>query len=237
MVHRENTVLPRGGTDVLGWVARVGAVTGQALAEVQGSTLASARAQLAAGERRGLLFGQRPLATQPRLYTVTRAGLRRCGEHGLEPCRVNISGAMHLITCARVAARLQRRYPGTRVTGERELRRDEREQGRPLASARLRTGPDGRPLLHRPDLILRPIPSEGTVGAKSDDLPVAVEVELTVKAPRRLEEIVVAWARCRLVAGVIYVVAPEVEHALTRALDRARAGAEIAVVPLAALDR
>ena len=82
--------------------------------------------------------------------------------------------------------------------GERELRREERERGAPLASAQLGSGPDGGPLLHRPDLVLWP-------NTSADPLPVAVEVELTVKAPRRLLEICRAWARCRAVAGVLYL--------------------------------
>lgn len=236
MVH-ESSILSREGTDILRWAARVGAVTAEALAEVQGSPLASARAQLAVAERRGLLVGQRPLAAYPRLYTLTRAGLRHCGERGLEPCRVSVSRALHLVTCAMVAARLERRYPCTRVMGEYELRRDERAQGRALASARLRIAPGGHPLLHRPDLVLWPTASKGSSATGVDGLPVAVEVELTVKAPRRLREIVAAWARCRLVSGVIYVATPEVEHALARALDRAQASAQVTVVPLAALGR
>ena len=46
--------------------------------------------------------------------------------------------------------------------------------GHPIASATLGTLPDGRPRLRRPDLVL--IPRSG------DGLPVAIEVELTVKA-------------------------------------------------------
>jgi hypothetical protein len=137
---------------------------------------------------------------------------------------------MHLIVCARVAAAMERCYPDHRVLGERELRRDERERGVLLASARLGAGPDGAQLLHRPDLVLWPTGADG-------GLPVAVEVELTIKSPRRLADICRAWARCRCVAGVLYLAAPRVEHALERALERADAGERIVVVPLDALPR
>jgi hypothetical protein len=135
---------------------------------------------------------------------------------------------MHLIMCARAAAALERGYPDHRVLGERELRRDEHQRGAPLASARVGKKPDGGPLLHRPDLVLWPTAAE-------PGLPVAVEVELTIKAPRRLAEICRAWERCRCVAGVLYLATPEVERALERALEEAQAGERIVVVPLTAL--
>jgi hypothetical protein len=211
----------------LQWVARIGAVTDQALAAHTGTSVASARARLLAAGRAGLIARHRPLAGQPSLYTVTRAGMRASGLRGLDPCRVSSANALHSIECARVAAALERCYADHRVLGERELRRDERECGRTLASAHLGEGLGG-PLLHRPDLVLWPAGSEG-------EPPVAVEVELTIKAPRRLLEICRAWARCRCVAGVLYLAPPEVEQALVRARERARAEERIAVVPLDAL--
>jgi hypothetical protein len=215
---------------ILQWTARIGAVTAEALADRQGTTVASARARLVAGERARLVSRRRPLVGQPALYTVTRAGLSVSGLRGLDPCRVNASNAQHLIVCAAVAAALERCYPDHRVLGEREVRRDERECGAQLASAHLGIGPDGGPLLHRPDLVLLPYGSD-------EELPVAVEVELTIKAPRRLADICRAWARCRCVAGVLYLSPPEVEHALARAIDKANASERIVVVPLDALPR
>ena len=71
--------------------------------------------------------------------------------------------------------------------------------------------------------------------ARRSELPVAVEVELTVKAPRRLLEICLGWARCRCVAGTLYLAAPEVQRPLARAIERAQAGERIVVVTLDAL--
>ena len=213
---------------ILRWVARLGAVTAEALADRQGATVASARGQLLTGERARQLLRWSALVGQPALYTVTRAGMRVCALTGLDPCRVSASNAAHLIACARAAAALERCYPDHRVLGERELRRDEHQRGAALASARLDPRLDAAAALHRPDLVLWP--AGGAAG-----LPVAVEVELTVKAPRRLSAICRAWARCQLVAGVIYLAAPEVERALERALSEVGAGEEIVVVPLAAL--
>jgi hypothetical protein len=131
------------------------------------------------------------------------------------------------MACATVAAALERSYPDHRVTGERELRRDERDSGRPIASATLGPGGGRERRLHRPDLVLWP--------NVSDHGPVAVEVELTVKAPRRLVEICRAWARCRAVAGVLYLAPPPVERALVRAIAEAHGGERIAVLRLDAL--
>jgi hypothetical protein len=215
---------------LLRWTVRLGAVTPEAAAAYGGWTLASARARLIAAERAGLLCSRRLLADRPTLYTAARAGLRASGLHGLEPCRISVANAPHAIECARVAAALEHAYPDHMVMGERELRRDERESGTPLASASLGPGPGGVALLHRPDIVLWP---QGP--STSERLPVAVEVELTIKAPRRLLEICRAWARCRCVAGTLYLVAPDVQRPLLRAIERSQASGRIAVVPLEAL--
>jgi hypothetical protein len=210
---------------MLRWTARLGAITAEALALHERRTLASARARLAAGERAGLLSCKRVLAGAPALYTVTSAGMRASGLSGLEPCRVSAANAPHTIACAGAAAALECAYPDHRLMGERELRREEREAGGQVASACLGSGPDGGPLLHRPDLVLWP-------DGPQERLPVAVEVELTVKAPQRLAEICRAWARCHCVAGTLYLVATAVQRPLARAIDRAQADERIVVVAL-----
>jgi hypothetical protein len=221
---------------IMQWTARMGAITDEALADRLDVTVNSARGQLHVLQKAGWLSRKRLLAEQPVLYTATRAGLRVAALQGLDPCRVSASNANHLIVCAWVAAALERSYPDHLVLGERELRRDERERGVALASARLGVAPNGGPLLHRPDLVLWPDVSEDC-GDGEDGLPVAVEVELTVKAPRRLAEICRAWARCRCVAGVLYLAPPEVGRALDRAIDQAQAGDRIAVLGLDAVPR
>jgi hypothetical protein len=213
--------------DVVCWTASLGAVTAEALALRLGVTTRSAQARLGAACRRGLLTSERPLASAPALYNVTRAGLRTSGIRGIRPCRIADGSARHLIMCAEVAATLERCYPDQRLVGERELRRDERERGQPLASALLGwVGPEAS-RKHCPDLVLWP--------ADTDGAPVAVEVELTVKSPRRLVEICRAWARCRTVAGVLYIAPENVQRALSRAIAEARASEQIVVVPLSSL--
>jgi hypothetical protein len=222
------------------WAAGLGAVTAEALAEHLGLSVASARARLGAAERERLLERCSPLTGRPALYTVTRAGLRKADVRDIEPCKVSPSNALHLIECARAAAALERCYPDHRVQGERELRIEERERGCALASAELHgggrlpasavhgNGALGEAVHHRPDLVLWPVDPNG-------GLPVAVEVELTVKAPERLAAICRAWARARCIAGVLYLAPPEVERAVRRAIDRAQARERVVVVPLETL--
>jgi hypothetical protein len=212
---------------LLRWVADLGAVTADALALLQVASTRCARARLAAADRAGLVTRSRPLAGGPAIYTLARAGLRRCSLPATETVRVSPANAAHLTVCARVAAALASAYPDHAVLAERALRRCERQAGAILASALLGRGPDGEPLLHRPDLVLWPL--DGASG------PVAVEVELTVKAPRRLAQICRAWARCREVAGVLYLAAPPVERALARAIEEACAAETVVALPLGAL--
>jgi hypothetical protein len=231
-----NTSSPLARIALVRWAAGLGAVTAEAVAVHLDISTASARGRLLAGERERLLERCVPLTGRPALYAVTRAGLRAAGMHGPDPCRVSASNALHLIECARVAAALGRCYPDHRVQGERELRGEERELHRVLASAELggsqhpRVGQHlrfGQPR-HRPDLVLWPHDPAG-------GLPVAVEVELTVKAPERLAAICRAWARARCVAGVLYLAAPRTERAVQRAIEKAHAHERVVVVPLDAL--
>jgi hypothetical protein len=213
---------------IVRWAGQLGAVTAEALAQHDGRTIASARSHLCAAEHAGLLTRRRVVADAPALYAVTRAGLRETALRGLDPCRVSVANAPHMIACAEVAAALERAYPDHEVMGERELRREERQADAPLASARLGDTPAGAPLLHRPDLVLWPHDPQ-------ESLPVAIEVELTIKAPQRLLEICTAWARCRCVAGTLYLAAAEVQRPLSRAIAGAHAEEHVIAVGLETL--
>jgi hypothetical protein len=221
-------------TKLLSWVDDVGAVTAPALATLLGSSEASARARLQAAQRAGLLTSVRPLSDGPALHTLTRAGSRALGSGAVGArdaalLSVTAANACHTATCALVAAVLQLAYPQHRVTGERQLRRAEREHGRRLATAVLGSA-GASDKEHRPDLVMWPQQERGNTRR-----PIAVEVELTVKAPRRLTAICRAWARCRHVDGVLYVYASPVGPPLERALANARAAETIRAVSLPAL--
>jgi hypothetical protein len=219
---------PNQRIELLRWTARIGVVTCASLALRRRVSVASAQAMLSAAARAKQLARHRPLADRPALYTITRLGLRAAALDGVEPCRVSAASAQHMIACAHVAAALECRYPGQLVIGERELRKREREAGAALASVVLRRVGEYGPLMHRPDLVL--LPRSGPPRR-----PVAVEVELTIKAPRRLAEICRAWTRSRHVDGVLYFAPPAVERAVDRAIAVAQAGECVVVVPLDSL--
>ncbi|HEX4466402.1 MAG TPA: hypothetical protein VH025_04385 [Solirubrobacteraceae bacterium] len=212
---------------VIRWTAAIGAITAEALAETHQISAASARARLGVAARQRLLRRNRPLTEVPTLYSVTAAGLAAAGLDGFAACRISAANCQHTAACVHAAAELQRRYPDRRVSGERELRLEERRAQRPVASAIVRGGMHGA-TLHRPDLVLWPREHDC-------ERPVAVEIELTIKSPRRLEAICRAWSRSRVVAGVVYFAPPDVERALTRAIHSARAEHQIAVLALETL--
>ena len=124
-----------------------------------------ARARRAGGAQR-LLHGA------PALHALTRRRAAAAGRPELDPSSWERPVRRIIAAVARVAVALGRE--GQRLAGEHELRALERAAGRPLASAevgyarRLRRAAPARPRL------------------LGDGLPVAVEVELTVKAPERL---------------------------------------------------
>jgi hypothetical protein len=216
-------------SSLVSWTARMGAVTAEAMAARDGTSVASARARAVAAERDGHLERRRPLAGQPSLYVITSAGLAAAGLRRLGPCRISPANAMHTIACAAVAVAFEHAYPDQLLLSERELRHEASDAVAPFACANLPAGPLGRARVHRPDLALCPrTPHAGE--------PVAVEVELTIKAPRRLAMICQAWARARNVAGVIYLAPPEVRRALERAIGSVQAADRIVVVPMVSLN-
>ncbi len=214
---------------LLAWVANLGAVTAEALAVRERRSVVAARSRMAAAQRHGLLHRHELLHGQPALYTLTAAGRRECGAADMRSRRVGPGNAAHAIACAHAAALLEAAFAAQRIVGEPGMRREERELGRPPAAACLGCAADGTLLLHRPDLLLRP----GAAGARRR--PVALEVELTAKAPQRLARILLAWSRCEDVEGVVYLVGAGLLPRLSRAHARAQAGARVAVLPLAAL--
>jgi hypothetical protein len=213
-----------GSEQMLRWTAGLGAVDAPGLAAREQISGRSARGRLAAAERRGELKVWRLLQGEAPLYTVTTAGLRHAGVSGLSPGRVSAGGARHAAACCGVAAWLALCFPDHRLLGEPAIRRFERELGRPLAGSGGMAWAAGAGASHRPDLLA--LPGEG--------LPIAVEVELTVKSPQRLAGICRAWARSREVEGVLYLAAEEVLAPLARAIETARAAERIVVLPIGA---
>jgi len=116
-----------------------------------------------------------------------------------------------------VALSLECEFGPDAVRSEREIRVAERWRERATASAKLGDNPDGSDRLHRPDLAV--------VG---DGVLIAVEVELTAKAQKRLDAIVKAWCRARWVESVRYYVPPGgTRGGVERAVQRMRAAERV----------
>jgi hypothetical protein len=156
-----------GKAALLAWITGYGAVTPEAFAEREQVSVAVAGERLDEAVQRGLLKRESVLVGYSALYTVTSAGralarkYAHLGEYvypkDLRTPVVSIKETRHMIACAGVRAALERRYPDCRTVGELELCRDEREQGRRLASVELRgTGGTAWRRSHAPDLVIWP---------------------------------------------------------------------------------
>jgi hypothetical protein len=141
----------------------------------------------------GLIERVGTLKGDPTLLCATRQGLAYAGL-GLTPARVTPGAVDHWLACADVALWAERRWGPNSLTSERELRFAELDARKPIASAIVGKLPGGRARLHRPDLVVR-----------NDGRTMAIEVELTPKAPRRLLMIVRAWRRARHVDQILYL--------------------------------
>ena len=207
---------------IVGWIGRLGAADAEHVMSrfVMGRSWAYSR--LGGLVRDGLLEQRILLYRRPGLYLATADGLRwqglgRLGVYG--SARVGFSTPRRL---RRRRSRCTRALPGWEVLSEREIRLQESEEGELIASARLGELPGGRPALHRPDLALI-APGGSTV---------AVEVELSVKAPRRLAAICRSWARARHISAVYYLAPPAVARAVERAIAETRSEDRIVVLPI-----
>jgi hypothetical protein len=204
---------------ILDWLARIGAGS---VAEIAAACRLSERVtqgRLATLEQQGKMRTLRLLHRVAALHTLTRAGLVAAGRPELDPVAVSTSNFAHLLAVARVAVALA--DAGRTVGGERELRAFERLENRPLASAEVGLARDGTFARHRPDLV-----------CWEAGRPIAIEVELTVKAPVRLATIVRGWARSRLVGGVVYYATAAASRALVRAVRSESAGGRVAILTL-----
>ena len=166
----------------------------------------------------GLLDRVPPLRRGPALVRATREGLRYAGVPAMPVALPRPGEVAHCLRCAALAIGLEADLAGDgELLSERELTLAERVEGRPIASAPF-TG-HGRQMLHRPDLAI-----------VSPDRVVAVELELSIKAPRRLEQIVRAWRRASHVAEVRYLCgSPGVRRAVGRAVAAAYAEEKVHV--------
>ncbi len=208
--------------EIVDWIGRLGAAGPEHVMERFGMGRSSAYSRLRSLAVGGLLEQRGLLHRQPALYVATKEGLRWCGLQRLGLASVGPGIFRHASETARVAAELANLPGSGRVLSERVLRVEEADAGRLIASAKIGELPGGAPAVHRPDLAVLTV--DGAV--------FAIEVELSPKAPRRLQAICTAWARARHVDVVYYLAGPEAAAGLARAVRVARAGEKIVVFEL-----
>ncbi|HSK49150.1 MAG TPA: hypothetical protein VK889_01510 [Solirubrobacterales bacterium] len=166
----------------------------------------------------GLLERHEVLRTEPSVLRATADGLRYAGL-GLPVPQISAGRIEHDLRCASVALKLAETVGLGLVIPEREIAFMEQHTGKPFASAEIESS-SGRSASHRADLAVR---------VENGELH-AVEVELTPKAPRRLEEIVRAWRRFRGVNRVVYFCREgKTYRGVERAIERTQAGESVLV--------
>ncbi len=213
-----NNARPSRDRDLLRYIGRHGAVSIEHVMAALGVGRTAAYRRVAACVERGLLERLELLRFEPSLLRATAAGLRYAGL-GFGAPVVSPGSVEHWLRCASVALWLGEEFGPNRILTERELRLAERIEGRPIASAKVGELPNGAPRLHRPDLAVL-----------GSERPIAIEVELTPKAPQRLEQLIRAWRRASWVAEVRYLCAPgQTRRAVERAVQKTRASGRVRI--------
>ena len=179
--------------ELVRWIGSLGAVEVRQVGKRLGVGRSVAYGLVARLIEAGLLERLALLRGEPALIRATEDGLRFAGL-GLPVAQVRLGEGQHWIAVADVVLWAELVYGPESVLSERELRFAEQLEGKAIASCVLGELPDGWQLLHRPDLVVA-----------NGERPIAVEVELTPKAPARLRAIVKAWRRARHVERVLYL--------------------------------
>ncbi len=208
--------------EIVDWIGRLGAAGAEHVMGRFAMGRSWAYTRLGLLVRDGLLEHRMVLYRQPGLYVASADGLRWQGLGRFGVYRISPGGFQHAQQVASAAVGLHLALPGWEMLSEREIRARESDCGEQVASARLGELPGGRPAVHRPDLAL--VSPGGRV--------VAVEVELSVKAPRRLAAICTGWARARHIGAVYYLAPPAAARAVNRAVIETRAEEHIVVLPI-----
>lgn len=166
----------------------------------------------------GLLERREVLRTEPSILWATAEGLKYAGL-GMPVASFSPGSVEHELRCASVALKLAEKFGLGLVIPEREIAFFEQQTRKPFASAEVESS-SGRIGSHRADLAVR---------TQDGDLH-AIEVELTPKAPQRLEEIVRGWRRFRGVNLVVYLCREgKTYRGVKRAVERTQAEGSVVV--------
>lgn len=208
--------------ELVRFVGRHAVVTVEQVMAMMGAGRTASYRRVAACIEMGLLERLALLRDEPPVLRATRDGLNYAGL-GLPVAPVTPGLVSHDLRCVDVAILAGNHYGHDRVLTEREFTWREQTEGERIASVEVARASNGRlPTTHRADLAI-----QGNGGL------IAVEVELTPKAPSRLEGLVRAWCRARLrkvVSEVHYLCEPgNTRRAVERAVAKVRAEDSIAI--------
>lgn len=178
--------------ELIRYVARHGLVTVEHIMAAMGVGQAITYRRLARCIAAGLLERRAVLCSEPSVIRATQAGIRFVG---LEFPIASLSpgGVEHYLRCASVAHLLVEEF-GSCVLTEREIALAEAEEGSRFASAEVGRRPGDKRLYNRADLLVQ----------ACDGRRIAVEVELSSKAPHRLRSILRGWRLASSVDQVRY---------------------------------
>jgi hypothetical protein len=214
-----------GGNGDLALVAFVGSCGAVGIRQVMyhfGVGRTAAYRRVAACIKEELLERVGLLREEPTLLRATPLGLRYAGLEALGFAAISPGSARHMLRCTGIALILADEQGFERVLSEREMRYIEREARRPIFSAKVGENPDGSPRLHRPDL-----------GIVEGEHRAAVEIELSVKSPKRLAEIMRGWRRAGWVTEVFYFCeSGGVHRAVSRAIQEAHVSDRVRVLEM-----
>jgi hypothetical protein len=205
---------------IVEWLGRIGGASAEHLMQQFGMSQSVTSRRMCALVADGLVGYRRILHLRPGLYWALREGLRWRGLTRTPVFKVSPATYEHTWQTATAAVALHRALPGWRAIYEREIIRLETDEGKLIASVEV--GGNAQSILHRPDLLL--VAPIGRV--------VAVEVELTDKGPRRLEQICRGWRRARHIDHVYYLAQPRAGRTMKRTVQRVRGEDMITVLAL-----
>jgi transposase len=206
---------------IVTWVARMGAVSVSQLARRFGVGRAVSYALTKRLTDARLLERYETMPGDPSLIRATKKGIRHVGL-GLKQPPIRLAEVGHWLTTVDVALALERTYGPERIRSETEIRFEEQLLQEPLASIELGYTRDYKPRRHTPDLAIL-----------GDEKNVAVEIELSAKSRRRLDEIMGAYVSASHLGSVLYLCEPGlVKRGVEAAVERGFAGGRVRVKEL-----
>jgi hypothetical protein len=223
----EHKVITNRDRDVVDWIARIGAVEPVQVMYRFGMGRTVTYRRLTELEAAGLIERVRLIHGQPGLIVATLPGLRLCGLEHLGVARLSAGAAAHWQASSLVAVLLERKHGRGSVGGVREIRAAERATRARVASTRIGSS------THLPDLVVWGPDGAARPGG------MAVEVELTAKAPVRLNTILRSWRHeidYGAVASVLYVCTPVAYRAVARAMADTFTERYLTIVAMPAAD-